>query len=120
MRILSWLCKIRNIKRKSEGENAEVKESPDAPAFIHFEALREQKTLPEAVFHLFDRSGLRAWADDYKLVLAQAAELGIDIKSADTLISRTETAGVTFFFGDGYVWVEMGKLGMELLQKGNN
>lgn len=113
---LSFLNKMRTTGKNKE----EKKETPDCPAFLHFEAQRLNKTLPQAVFHLFDRSGLRAWGDDYKLVAAQAAELDIDMKSADTLLTKTETAGVTLFFGDGFVWVEMGELGMQLLQKGNN
>ena len=109
-----------SFQRRSSAEDTKRKETPDSPAYLHFEEQRLQKKLPEAVFHLFDRSGLRAWGDDYKLVTAQAAELGIDTRSANTLLTKTETAGVTFFFGDGYVWVEMGGLGMELLQKGKN
>lgn len=113
----AFLTRFMKGNRKTEDEK---KETPDSPSFIHFDTMRLKKELPAALFHLFDRSGLRAWGDEYALIVAQAAELGIDLKSADTLITKTENSGVTFFFGDGWVWVEFGQLGMELLQKGKN
>ena len=94
--------------------------TPDAAAFVHLQNLKDRNELPEAKFHILDRTGLRAWGDGYEIVVAQARQLEVDMDSAETLIVRNDNAGSVYFFGDGYIWVDLGDLGLALLKKGNN
>lgn len=116
-RVASLLSGIMNFQAKKPEEE---QPTPDAAAFVHLQTLKDANELPEAKFLILNRTGLRAWGDDYETVLAQACQIEVDMDSAETLIVRNDNAGSVYFFGDGYVWLDAGGLGVHLLQKGNN
>lgn len=115
--VSSLLSGIMSFQPKKPDE---APATPDAAAFVHLQTLKDGNELPEAKFLILDRTGLRAWGDEYEVVMAQGHLLEIDFASAQTLIVRNDHAGSVYFFGDGYIWAEFGGLGLALLQKGNN